>query len=710
MEPQINLSQISKAAIRKLQKYLKTVGYPIPTMASNGDLALKAISKSGIQWDWSLIKASDGITLASFTTNTAIDDFLARANQGDPAAQETLSHLPPPLNREVAPIAPPQPERPVLPPIPAPIPAPIPELPVVTAPPAVQVVEPEQVVPDAVVPEPEVPRPVEITVERELTPLEKLTETIATMSTEMREMREEMRMMYENIIDRIGVFQVAPAAANLEEPDEETEEEQEDLEAVPEDDAEDPATTIVENEETKRLLGDWTKKRFAFNQNGELICLRCGWASKGVTWKSGVKSVRTGCSRHSSSHPEPQLVGSVMHDDEGPEDVSPHGIRQINKVVASAEIVAAPSGIKYQDTTREMYLTNVRRVLSRLPKEYRTKEFFKATDQVRAAIVAKDLSRSTQSSLAAAVNGWVQNFDGRVSEMRKYKEFYGRLLSELKDTGVAPGTLTAKQMAHWVRYEELVRKQQERLKQYQEELAKPVNAPLKQLLDDPNNVDFDHAPPRIGDRMKNATKYALTTALYVLLPPLRDKDTFMLDKHPPADGSTRVNWIDWNKHLMVRNVYKTAGRYKTTEIALPTQLYELFRAQAHVTGNSTDILIPSPRGKRYTTQFGLLIESAFGLAGLNIDTIRLVFATTFGEEFRHNHDLSTEISRIMGHGTEMHESHYIKRSYIDEGGAVVDLPAEFFRQNQTELAPWREAMGEAQEVQRRLTQAAPPSS
>ncbi|KAJ4457343.1 hypothetical protein PAPYR_7149 [Paratrimastix pyriformis] len=80
---------------------------------------------------------------------------------------------------------------------------------------------------------------------------------------------------------------------------------------------------------------------------------------------------------------------------------------QINKVVASAEIVAAPSGIKYQDTTREMYLTNVRRVLSRLPKEYRTKEFFKATDQ---------------------------NFDGRVSEMRKYKEFYGRLLSELKDT------------------------------------------------------------------------------------------------------------------------------------------------------------------------------------------------------------------------------------------------------------------------------------
>ncbi|KAJ4453883.1 hypothetical protein PAPYR_11521 [Paratrimastix pyriformis] len=643
-------------------------------MAGNGDLALKAIIKSGIQWDWSLIKASDGITLASFTTNTAIDDFLARANRGDPAAQETLSHLPPPLNREVVPIAPPQPERPVLPPIPAPIPAPIPELPAVTAPMAVQVGEPEQVVPDAVpVHEPEVPRPVEITVERELTPLEKLTETIATMSTEMREMREEMRMMYENIIDRIGVFQVAPAAANLEEPDEETEEEQEDLEAVSEDDAEDPATTIVENEETKRLLGDWTKKRFAFNQNGELICLRCGWASKGVTWKSGV---------------------NVMHDDEGPEDVSPHGIRQINKVVA------------YH--TRDVPHQREASALE-IAKEYRTKEFFKATDQVRAAIVAKDLSRSTQSSLAAAVNGWVQNFDGRVSEMRKYKEFYGRLLSELKDTGVAPGTLTAKQMAHWVRYEELVRKQQE-TKQYQEELAKPVNAPLKQLLDDPNNVDFDHAPPRIGDRMKNATKYALTTALYVLLPPLRDKDTFMLDKHPPADGSTRVNWIDWNKHLMVRNVYKTAGRYKTTEIALPTQLYELFRAQAHVTGNSTDILIPSPRGKRYTTQFGLLIESAFGLAGLNVDTIRLVFATTFGEEFRHNHDLSTEISRIMGHGTEMHEAHYIKRSYIDEGGAVVDLPAEFFRQNQTELAPWREAMSEAQEVQHRLTQAAPPSS
>ncbi|KAJ4453598.1 hypothetical protein PAPYR_11901 [Paratrimastix pyriformis] len=569
MDPQNSLSQISKAAIRKLQKYLKTVGYPIPTMAGNGDLALKAIIKSGIQWDWSLIKASDGITLASFTTNTAIDDFLARANRGDPAAQETLSHLPPPLNREVVPIAPPQQERQELPPIPAPIP----ELPVVTAPPAVQVVEPEQVVPDAVpVPEPEVPRPVEITVERELTPLEKLIEAIAAMSTEMREMREEMRMMYENIIDRIGVFQVAPAAENVEEPDEETEEE---LESVPEDDAEDPATTVVENDETNRMLGHWVEKRFAFNQNGELICLRCGWVSKGVTWKSGV---------------------NVMHDDEGPEDVSPQGIRQINKVVASAEIVAAPSGIKYQDTTREMYLTNVRRVLSRLPKEYRTKEFFKATDQVRAAIVAKDLSRSTQSSLAAAVNGWVQNFDGRVSEMRKYKEFYGRLLSELKDTGVAPGTLTAKQMAHWVRYEELVRKQQERLKQYQEELAKPVNA---------------------------ARSCSMTQTTLTLITRRRvsgsneERNKICLDNRA-VHGSTRVNWIDWNKHLMVRNVYKTAGARNRK-----------FDRHSHT----------KSAGKRYTTQFGLLIESAFGLAGLNVDTIRLVFATTFGEEFRHNHDL-----------------------------------------------------------------------
>ncbi|KAJ4457342.1 hypothetical protein PAPYR_7148 [Paratrimastix pyriformis] len=198
MEPQINLSQISKAAIRKLQKYLKTVGYPIPTMASNGDLALKAISKSGIQWDWSLIKASDGITLASFTTNTAIDDFLARANQGDPAGNAFSS--PAAIEPRSCADCSPQPERPVLPPIPA------------RSQPRFQnflVGQVVQVVPDAVVPEPEVPRPVEITVERELTPLEKLTETIATMSTEMREMREEMRMMYENIIDRIGVFQVA---------------------------------------------------------------------------------------------------------------------------------------------------------------------------------------------------------------------------------------------------------------------------------------------------------------------------------------------------------------------------------------------------------------------------------------------------------------------------------------------------------------------
>ncbi|KAJ4455208.1 hypothetical protein PAPYR_9863 [Paratrimastix pyriformis] len=206
-------------------------------------------------------------------------------------------------------------------------------------------------------------------------------------------------------------------------------------------------------------------------------------------------------------------------------------------------------------------------------------------------------------------------------------------------------------MARWVPFNILVDKQLRRLGEYHRLLELPENVALKNLMADPKNVTFAHKPPRVDDRMKLATRYALITSLYIL------------------------NWIDWERHLLIRNAYKTSGRYGTTEIALPTELYDLFRAQAHVIGNSNEVLIPTPQEKkRYGSQFHLLVESAFDQQGLNVDTIRIVFSTTFGEVYRGNHDLSLEIARIMGHGTEMHEARYIKRNYIDEEGKVVDLP------------------------------------
>ncbi|KAJ4452782.1 hypothetical protein PAPYR_12943 [Paratrimastix pyriformis] len=260
-------------------------------------------------------------------------------------------------------------------------------------------------------------------------------------------------------------------------------------------------------------------------------------------------------------------------------------------------------------------------------------------------------------------------------------------------------------MARWVPFNILVDKQLRRLGEYHRLMELPENVALKNLMADPKNVTFAHKPPRVDDRMKLATRYALITSLYILLPPLRAEEIILLNVTRPADGNLKVNWIDWERHLLIRNAYKTSGRYGTTEIALPTELYELFRAQAHVIGNSNEVLIPTPQEKkRYGSQFHLLVESAFDQQGLNVDTIRIVFSTTFGEVYRGNHDLSLEIARIMGHGTEMHEARYIKRNYIDEEGKVVDLPASFYEQNRPSSMPWREALSEAQAVQRRLAE------
>ncbi|KAJ4453117.1 hypothetical protein PAPYR_12522 [Paratrimastix pyriformis] len=433
----------------------------------------------------------------------------------------------------------------------------------------------------------------------------------------------------------------------------------------------------------------------------------------GEVMASSRRGVRVSFNNHLKRHPEPAVIGNlpsggeILDDDNGPDvgPISPGSAGRIQKLVQEADLTSAPSGEPYAPTTKAQYSAGLQRLYSRLPAELRTKTFFKSTDEVRKAIVAPDLTPSMRASIAAAVYGYINNINLPLATMRPYKQFYSRLLRELKSDGVSPSTLTAKQMARWVPFNILVDKQLRRLGEYHRLLELPENVALKNLMADPKNVTFAHKPPRVDDRMKLATRYALITSLYILLPPLRAEEIILLNVTRPADGNLKVNWIDWERHLLIRNAYKTSGRYGTTEIALPTELYDLFRAQAHVIGNSNEVLIPTPQEKkRYGSQFHLLVESAFDQQGLNVDTIRIVFSTTFGEVYRGNHDLSLEIARIMGHGTEMHEARYIKRNYIDEEGKVVDLPASFYEQNRPSSMPWREALSEAQAVQRRLAE------
>ncbi|KAJ4461794.1 hypothetical protein PAPYR_1940 [Paratrimastix pyriformis] len=342
-----------------------------------------------------------------------------------------------------------------------------------------------------------------------------------------------------------------------------------------------------------------------------------------------------------------------------------------------------------EKSTRKMYGTAVRDILMRLPREMQTPKFYKNVAEIRQIVLDRALSPSQQKVRGAAMNSFIQGLKLPGEEGVMYEQLYNALMREATPK-VDVAQLLRKHVKQWVPYTQLVEAQQQRLAMFEEALER--EPALKAAVESPGN-DFNHDPIKPADPETRAKVVdAFLTSMYVLLPPVRVEEIILLYINPqdvqvegeaPLDDVVREgaaeddaedaedaeeikadeyrNWIDWTNHTFVRVKSKMSHLYGMTRFLLPLDLFRIMKAQAHLVGNSNQLLLPTKTGKRYTSQYGKRVAAAFGVRGLTVGTLRVIFSTTFSEIFMRNANLRQWVARIMGHSTAIHETQYAKR-------------------------------------------------
>ncbi|KAJ4452898.1 hypothetical protein PAPYR_12806 [Paratrimastix pyriformis] len=342
-----------------------------------------------------------------------------------------------------------------------------------------------------------------------------------------------------------------------------------------------------------------------------------------------------------------------------------------------------------EKSTRKMYGTAVRDILMCLPREMQTPKFYKNVAEIRQIVLDRALSPSQQKVRGAAMNSFIQGLKLPGEEGVMYEQLYNALMREATPKADV-AQLLRKHVKQWVPYTQLVEVQQQRLAMFEEALER--EPALKAAVESPDN-DFNHDPIKPTDPETRAKVVdAFLTSMYILLPPVRVEEIILLYINPqdvqvegeaPLDDVVREgateddaedaedaeeikadeyrNWIDWTNHTFVRVKSKMSHLYGMTRFLLPLDLFRIMKAQAHLVGNSNQLLLPTRTGKRYTSQYGKRVAAAFGVRGLTVGTLRVIFSTTFSEIFMRNANLRQWVARIMGHSTAIHETQYAKR-------------------------------------------------
>ena len=445
----------------------------------------------------------------------------------------------------------------------------------------------------------------------------------------------------------------------------------------------------------------------AFDENGNLMCTVCKRAF--VTSRADSEGrLRQTFGRHvkSRGHKEklaerskPKIV--ILSDDdesssaesEASSEAEEEKKDRLTRLVNTFTFLNTKSRGEVADdktgktpSTRQLYGTAVYRILDKLPREMQTPKFYKNVAQIRQIVLDRALSPSQQKVRGAAMNSLIQGLKLPGEDGVLYEQLYNELMREATPK-VDVAQLLRKHVKQWVPYAQLVEAQQQRLAMFEEALEhEPA---LKAAVESPEN-NFNHdpiTPTNPETRVKVVD--AFLTSMYILLPPVRVEEIILLYINPQdvpiegeaplddvvrdesdegsEDGTEEVkvdeyrNWIDWANHVFVRVKSKMSHLYGKTTFLLPPPLFRIMKAQAHLVGNSNQLLLPTKNGKRYTSQYGKRVAVAFGVPGLTVGTLRVVFSTTFREIFMRNANLRQWVATIMGHSTAIHETQYVKR-------------------------------------------------
>ncbi|KAJ4453030.1 hypothetical protein PAPYR_12626 [Paratrimastix pyriformis] len=718
-------------AIRGLFLYLNGVGYQVGQRPQNLTEAEQRIRAAGINHDWNLTTADDNRLLRGMRSNASVSEAVAQAKEGSPVHQALFAHLPAPRAATGAarpatrPRAPPQPRAPreyaPLPVMQPPtrdvnqmlialrervdalinlhqqrkaIDAQIDEL--IRAITGIQLAighaapmpMPMPMLPLSMLPEPEKK------VEMPMMPM-----TMPMFMPQPMPHREPSPERHSSIDtpvpDAAYVIPRTPPPSTQPPP---LPTSQEPTRVQPERAAKTP---IVPPPRDPQLVRLGLPQAAFFDEEGVLCCSVCKTSYATLTRQIGDGTLIQRFMRHTDSQThqrnlkKSQTKQAILDDDntsesdnesEGDEDMK----HRLAEMVASFNLINTKSRDAIGPTSAVTYGKSLVAILKKLPVRMQTPQFYENVDEVRRIVLSDKLTPATKKSYGAAINSYIQGLKLSGKEGMQYEKLYNTLMREATPQ-VDVAKLSQTQVDKWIPYERLVARQQQCFAIFNEALNSCEE--LKHAVDDPAN-NFDHDPLARGVErapLRKAVIDALLTSMYILLPPVRveemrrlyirpqqvpggkepDEDTEESeeDDDAPHKGIDYHNWIRWDSQEFMRVKSKMSHLYGTTRILLPDKLFRIMKAQAHIIGNSNELLIPSPRGALYTAQFTARVAEAFGIPGLTVNEIRVIFSTTFSNTFLHNAQLSVWVAKVMGHSITIHTTQYIKR-YMPNGEPI----------------------------------------
>jgi integrase len=183
------------------------------------------------------------------------------------------------------------------------------------------------------------------------------------------------------------------------------------------------------------------------------------------------------------------------------------------------------------ETTLKLYTSNLKRLNGGvLPKG---PAFLKKTDDIQAII--DKYATNTKKSYYITIVSYLK---GKKVPKKTSQYYYDKMTNSNKEYLETSSQKTPKQEANWMNWEDIV-------------------AHYKTL--------------------KPGTLEHLLLSLYVLIPPRRSKDYYLMKVVPEYNESMdkAFNYLDWKEKKFIFNNYKTQGKYGAQVVDIPPELWEV---------------------------------------------------------------------------------------------------------------------------------------
>jgi hypothetical protein len=225
------------------------------------------------------------------------------------------------------------------------------------------------------------------------------------------------------------------------------------------------------------------------------------------------------------------------------------------------------------DSSKKLYKANLKRLNGgTMPKSI---TFLKKTDEIKDKLML--FKPNTRRTYIVPILKIFKDY-----KVKKYYEFYTKLLEELNTDNPTTNIKTEKEAADWVS-DDLIQAIEQRFKE------------------NPDTMLLEH----------------LVFSLYTRIPPRRSLDFVDVRVCEPVEG-VLTNFY-YNKKFYFNN-YKTAGTYGTQIVEVPDELDEIIQKWMAI--NPTGVLLPNWSATRNTR----IMNKLFG-QGISVNAIRRAYAT-----------------------------------------------------------------------------------